>query len=355
MKIFAILLSFAAVLWLMIYLLSFTNSTSSGDTYRLQAFFENTGGIKEGAPVVLVGKEIGKVESIVLDHERRGVKTTLLIKREVNIPNDSSLSVVGKGMLGEMYLSFQFGSSKKYYEADSELIGQKPFEFNELIGSAGGTVADVGKELTLLLRHFNSIFGDVHVKRSISQSLQELPDLMISLKGTVEDSREKLASILKSFDVAGTQAQEILQTMNAEVGKLQKNETMSHLSVTLKNTAELSGSLNEKGSLLMENLSSVGVHAEQALRDFQQILKDLNNEGGTAGKFIKNPALYDHLDQALVAARDLLILLEKNPSSIIWGRRDSGFDAEEVDSDSRRNKRLAEDEIECETVPEAHP
>ena len=74
----------------------------------------------------MAGKLIGQVGVIEFDMENRGLVMNLWIDGGVNIPDDSTLKVAEKGMLGEMYLSFDFGESKTYLKEGSRLSGAAP-------------------------------------------------------------------------------------------------------------------------------------------------------------------------------------------------------------------------------------
>ena len=58
-----VLLGFAAIVFLVTQITNREFSLRS-DSYRLQAQFENVGGLKAGAPVSMAGVTVGRVESI---------------------------------------------------------------------------------------------------------------------------------------------------------------------------------------------------------------------------------------------------------------------------------------------------
>jgi phospholipid/cholesterol/gamma-HCH transport system substrate-binding protein len=82
-----------------------------GDGYEISAIFSNTGGLKEGASVVIAGVEVGRVKGIkIQDYE---AKVTLTLKEGLKIQEDAIASVKTKGLIGEKYIQISPGGSEE--------------------------------------------------------------------------------------------------------------------------------------------------------------------------------------------------------------------------------------------------
>jgi phospholipid/cholesterol/gamma-HCH transport system substrate-binding protein len=82
-----------------------------GDGYEIHAIFSNTGGLKEGASVVIAGVEVGRVKGITLeDYE---AKVALTVKEGLEIQEDAIASVKTKGLIGEKYIQISPGGSEE--------------------------------------------------------------------------------------------------------------------------------------------------------------------------------------------------------------------------------------------------
>jgi phospholipid/cholesterol/gamma-HCH transport system substrate-binding protein len=80
-----------------------------GDGYEISAIFSNTGGLKEGASVVIAGVEVGRVRGIAMeDYE---AKVTFTLKEGLEIQEDAIASVKTKGLIGEKYIQISPGGS----------------------------------------------------------------------------------------------------------------------------------------------------------------------------------------------------------------------------------------------------
>lgn len=106
-----VLLGFAAIVFLVTQITNREFSLRS-ESYRLQAQFENVGGLKAGAPVSMAGVTIGRVESIGYDMSLfKAVATLRIDSRYDQIPNDSDASILTAGLLGGQYIGITPGGS----------------------------------------------------------------------------------------------------------------------------------------------------------------------------------------------------------------------------------------------------
>jgi phospholipid/cholesterol/gamma-HCH transport system substrate-binding protein len=111
-----VLLGIAALLFVALKaanLASFTN----GETYGLQARFDNIGGLKVRAPVRSAGVVVGRVTSIKLDPKTYQGVVSLQISSGVEFPKDSSAKILTAGLLGDQYIGIDPGADEKNFGA----------------------------------------------------------------------------------------------------------------------------------------------------------------------------------------------------------------------------------------------
>ena len=110
-----VLLGFAALFFLVTQITN--RQLTIGDTsYRLEARFENVGGLKPGAPVSMAGVTVGRVESI--DYDMGDFKAVVRLRidgRFDRIPDDSDASIFTAGLLGGQYIGLGAGGSETFY------------------------------------------------------------------------------------------------------------------------------------------------------------------------------------------------------------------------------------------------
>ena len=91
-------------------LASFSNG---GETYTVQARFDNIGGLKSRAPVRSAGVNVGRVTGVTLDPQTFQGLVTLEISKGVAFPKDSSAKILTAGLLGDQYIGIEPGGDEK--------------------------------------------------------------------------------------------------------------------------------------------------------------------------------------------------------------------------------------------------
>jgi len=89
-------------------------SFDSSQGYRLEARFDNIGGLKVRAPVKSAGVVVGRVEDIYLDGETYEGVVQIRIQTQYHFSNDTIASILTSGLLGEQYLSLEAGGDPQY-------------------------------------------------------------------------------------------------------------------------------------------------------------------------------------------------------------------------------------------------
>jgi phospholipid/cholesterol/gamma-HCH transport system substrate-binding protein len=72
------------------------------------ADFDEIGGLKPRAQVVLSGVKVGQVASIALDDNYRA-RVKMYLDARLKLPIDTSASIMTSGLLGDRYVSLQLG------------------------------------------------------------------------------------------------------------------------------------------------------------------------------------------------------------------------------------------------------
>jgi phospholipid/cholesterol/gamma-HCH transport system substrate-binding protein len=83
-------------------------STRGPGGLTLFAEFDEIGGLKPRAQVVISGVKVGHVESIALDESYRA-RVKLDLDAHLKLPIDTSASIMTSGLLGDRYISLQLG------------------------------------------------------------------------------------------------------------------------------------------------------------------------------------------------------------------------------------------------------
>lgn len=109
----------------------------SGESFEVDARFDNIGGLKVKAPVTIAGVEVGRVSNIYYDAEDFRAVVVLAIQDQYRerIPTDTFAKILTAGLLGEQYIGLDPGGSERYLEQGSEIaITQSALVLEEVVG-----------------------------------------------------------------------------------------------------------------------------------------------------------------------------------------------------------------------------
>jgi phospholipid/cholesterol/gamma-HCH transport system substrate-binding protein len=111
-----------------------------GATYRgpggleIAVTFDQIGGLKSRAPVVISGVKVGQVASIALDGDLRA-RVVLDVDRTLKLPTDSSATILTAGLLGDQYIELTPGGEDKFLASGDEIqLKQDAFVLERMIG-----------------------------------------------------------------------------------------------------------------------------------------------------------------------------------------------------------------------------
>jgi phospholipid/cholesterol/gamma-HCH transport system substrate-binding protein len=109
--------------------------------FTVYATFDEIGGLKPRAPVALSGVKVGQVKAITLDPAYRA-RVELDLVPTLELPVDTSASIVTSGVLGDRYVQLQLGGDTQKLAAGEDIgFTESAVILERLIGKF---VANVG-------------------------------------------------------------------------------------------------------------------------------------------------------------------------------------------------------------------
>ena len=88
-------------------------TTNIGETYTVNAAFENIGGLKPRAPVKSAGVVVGRVGDIKFDSTTYEAIVSLSIDKTYHFPKDTFANIYTAGLLGEQYVGLEAGGEEE--------------------------------------------------------------------------------------------------------------------------------------------------------------------------------------------------------------------------------------------------
>jgi phospholipid/cholesterol/gamma-HCH transport system substrate-binding protein len=112
-------------------------------TYELQAYFNNIGGLKPTAAVRSAGVLVGRVKDITLDTQTFQAKVTLTIDKRYQFDKDTYAKVLTSGLLGEQYIGLSVGGSDELLKpGDTIKHTESAVVLEDLIGKVINMMAE---------------------------------------------------------------------------------------------------------------------------------------------------------------------------------------------------------------------
>jgi phospholipid/cholesterol/gamma-HCH transport system substrate-binding protein len=324
--------------------LVFLMSSNSGGFWTgritVRSYFENSVGLKVGAPVNLEGVTIGNVKSVRIVPERKltPVEVTMRISKKfaTALHSDSKSSLETIGVLGDTVVDInsKFATGSPLQDG-AELQTTETPNLSDVIKSSQGTI----EQLNTILAKVDNLVDALNTgKGSIGQlindpglynkavaalnEIQGLVDQVGNGKGSIgkliaddtlynraNDTVAKLENIAKELDEG-----------KGTAGKLLKDETLyNNLRESTDNLNKLLRDVNEgKGSIgILAKDPKFAERLNDTVTKLDSILNRVDNGEGTIGQLMRNKDLYNHTDEMIQNTNNLITAVRQNPKKYL--------------------------------------
>jgi phospholipid/cholesterol/gamma-HCH transport system substrate-binding protein len=105
-----------------------------GKYYNLKAHFSSISGLKPGAPVEMLGIQIGQVKKFTMDQEDQVAIVEMKIRSDIKIYQDAIAAIKTSGLIGDKYINIDAGGSEDVMEPGTTIRDTlPPVDIEELI------------------------------------------------------------------------------------------------------------------------------------------------------------------------------------------------------------------------------
>ena len=340
LKVGVLVLVALSALTALVFLMSGNTGGFLAGKITVRSFFENSAGLKVGAPVNLEGVTIGTVKSVRIVPERKltPVEVTMRIGKKFTpaLHSDSKTSLETIGVLGDTVVDInsKFATGGPIQD-NSELQTTETPNLSDVIKSSQGTIEQLNTILAKvdnLVDSLNSGKGSIGklindpnlYDRAIAtlNEIQGLVDQVGNGKGSIgkliaDDTLYNRANdtVGKLQDVASQ-----IDSGNGTIGKLIKDETVYN------NFRDATANLNSLLKDINAGKGSIGVLAKDpkfadklndTVTKLDSILNRVDSGEGTIGQLMVNKDLYNHTDEMIQNTNNLITAVRQNPKKYL--------------------------------------
>lgn len=250
--------------------------------YRLHSRFKDVSELKTGDPVKMAGVQIGRVEHVGLDESR--VKVTFKVDRGAVVKTDSKATIKFTGLMGQNYLSIDFGSPESPKAApDAILEAVEQPDLSQLMAKLDNVASGI-ENVT------KSFTGD------------KIDNLFGPITDFVRQNSPALTAAIGNMKTISDQ----IAAGEGTVGRLIKDEQLYFAALsTVTNLQSTS-----------EELKVTITDARGIFDSVKITLENINSGQGTLGKLAKDEKLYLETTDAMTSLKEILQKINKGQGSV---------------------------------------
>ncbi len=253
--------------------------------YPLYARFPWGSGIKQGQSVLLSGVDVGFVGDVDLRPDGTLI-ITMRINKQYHVPQGTTATIEPNGIFGDVDVALRPARPTNSYIAESDTVpnGRPSPTISDILASvdtASGKLNDVAKTVQVELVQGGGI-ADLH------QTLQHANHLVVQLSDIAAEQSKQLSTSMHALNRAVT-----------AIDSAAMDSTVQNLKASSANMANLT-----------DNLKQTTVR-------LNSVLAKVDSGGGTAGRIINDPAIYNDVHALLARFDSLTADLKNNPKRYI--------------------------------------
>jgi phospholipid/cholesterol/gamma-HCH transport system substrate-binding protein len=253
--------------------------------YPLYARFPWGSGIKQGQSVLLSGVDVGFVGDVDLRPDGTLI-ITMRINKQYHVPQGTTATIEPNGIFGDVDVALRPAHPTTSYIAESDTVpnGRPSPTISDILASvdtASGKLNDVAKTVQVELVQGGGI-ADLH------QTLQHANHLVAQLSDIAAEQSKQLSASMHSLNRAVS-----------AIDSAAVDSTVQSLKTSSANMASLTDNL------------------KQTTLRLNSVLAKVDSGGGTAGRIINDPAIYNDVHGLLARFDSLTADLKNNPKRYI--------------------------------------
>ena len=243
---------------------------------ELGARFENVQELKVGAQIRMAGVTIGRVSDIDFDGNMVKVAMSIESEKAKNIKTDSIATIQFMGLMGQNYISIEFGQTGVVVQPGAVLATREQPNINFLIDRLSGVASGV--------EQITQTFSD-----------DKFSDILAPLADFLMTNKEKVSEII---DNVQSSVAHVAQGKGT-VGRLIHEDV-----------------LHDDALSMVNDIKGNSKTLDAILGDAQSLVADIRGGKGTIGKLATDEELFTDTREAIAFLRDILEKIDSGDGSV---------------------------------------
>ena len=265
------------------------------------ASFKDINGLSSSNPIYADGYQVGNVKSIIYDYNKSGrVLVEFQVDNDLRIPKGSSAEIMSD-LMGNIKMNLLLANNpRERVEPGDTIQGNLDAGLMGSVQSLVPAVAAMLPKVDSILSSVNMLLADPALRASLHNIQTISSNLAVTSAGLnrlVAEANGKVPGILSKADYA-----------------------MGKAGSTLNNADRLSANLAELD--VAQTLAKV----DRTLDNVESVTRQLNSPNGSLGLLMRDPGLYNNMNNTVRSADSLLTDLKKHPKRYVhfslFGKKD---------------------------------
>lgn len=323
----AVLVAVLGTLWL--------KGTNWGrPSVEVQVLLRDVAQLTEGNAVKFRGVRVGKVSAIDVEPEGGAVRVTLLLDRELALPEDAAVVIAPESLFGDWqaeivsraaYPGYAFHAVPEGREqAPPARPGGDPVpvlggyalpELSRLTASA----EQISANLAVLSERFEVAFNE-ETASNLALAIENIERVSRQLRELVDQQAEVAMSVTTSADSALAEIEEASRVARRSFERIEEVLTRSEMDTLVADVSQAAASLQEIAANLTApsaDLSTTLARADSAFARIDRIAARVEAGEGALGRLVGDSTLVLRTEDVLAQLDRLLQDLRENPSRYV--------------------------------------
>jgi phospholipid/cholesterol/gamma-HCH transport system substrate-binding protein len=196
-------------------------------TITVKTYFQNTGGLRNGASVRFGGIDVGAVKDVKIVNDGSGkIEVSMRIKDEIKsfLKKDSRASIETEGLVGNKVVVISMGSDNSEGISDGGVIlSMEPLSFADIIEETQGIMAytkEMTKDLAEIVYKVNRGDGTIGKILNDDQLYNAATNLTKSADRSMISLTDDMKGVIALFDELGRGVEDVVRNINTVVTRI---------------------------------------------------------------------------------------------------------------------------------------